>query len=340
MSRPRKLLKILLTAVGMMLLILDSKAALTGAANGVSICINTVIPSLFPFFVLSSLLTGSLQGSSIRVLQPLLRVCRLPKGAEGILIVGLIGGYPVGARCIAQQVNLGTIKKQDAHRMLGFCSNAGPSMIFGMSAALFEAPYIPWIILTIQWLSAILAGVILPGRSKNVLTPLYEAKISFSEAITGSIRSISCVCGWIVLFQVYLSICSRWFMWLLTPELQVIITGVFELSSGLISLFHINHEAIRLVLCSVMLSFGGLCVVMQTISVTDGIGLGSYIVGKLLQVTISGCLAMLCCFMLFPFSSLNWIWLPLMICIISSAGLSLYLRITEKSSSILHAVGV
>ena len=45
------------SSAGMLVLILDGKAALLGAQAGVELCLNTVIPSLFPFFVLSVLLT-------------------------------------------------------------------------------------------------------------------------------------------------------------------------------------------------------------------------------------------------------------------------------------------
>ena len=49
--------------LGMLLLILDSGTALEGAKEGLVLCVSSVIPALLPFWVLSSLLTGSLWGS-------------------------------------------------------------------------------------------------------------------------------------------------------------------------------------------------------------------------------------------------------------------------------------
>ena len=61
--------------IGMLLLIFDSKTALEGARAGIDLCIRTVIPSLFPFFVLSMVLTGALMGTSLLWLRPIGALC-------------------------------------------------------------------------------------------------------------------------------------------------------------------------------------------------------------------------------------------------------------------------
>ena len=59
---------------GISILILDSRTALIGAQEGIVLCLQTVIPSLFPFFMLSNLLTGSLMGADFRILRPIGRI--------------------------------------------------------------------------------------------------------------------------------------------------------------------------------------------------------------------------------------------------------------------------
>ena len=66
----RKILTASLSASGILLLILDGKTAISGASEGLQLCIRSVIPSLFPFFVLSNLLTGTLLGQDISVFRP------------------------------------------------------------------------------------------------------------------------------------------------------------------------------------------------------------------------------------------------------------------------------
>ena len=78
----------------MLALILDGRTAIDGARQGIELCLRTVIPSLFPFFVLSILLTSSLLGGSLAVLRPLGRLFGMPDGAESLLIPAFLGGYP------------------------------------------------------------------------------------------------------------------------------------------------------------------------------------------------------------------------------------------------------
>lgn len=150
-------------ATGIALLILDSKTALAGAQSGVELCIRTVIPSLFPFFLFSILLTTSLIGRRIPILRPVCRLCRIPGGAESILIAGFLGGYPVGAQCVSQAYRAGQLSHRDARRMLGFCNNCGPAFLFGMAAALFREWWAPWSLWGIHIFSALCVGVLIPG---------------------------------------------------------------------------------------------------------------------------------------------------------------------------------
>ena len=111
-----------LCGIGMIILILDTKTAIAGAYDGISLCIRSVIPSLFPFFVLSGILTGALTGIRGRILAPIGRFCGMPRGSESILLTGLLGGYPIGAKSVAESYRNGQIDKNDAKRMLDFAA--------------------------------------------------------------------------------------------------------------------------------------------------------------------------------------------------------------------------
>lgn len=279
-------------AVGLCLLILDSKTALTGALEGVELCINTVIPSLFPFFVISAILTSSLTGHSTKLLQPLGRLLGIPKGSEMLYITGLLGGYPVGAQNICHAYQSGLLQKQDAIRMLGFCSNAGPAFLFGMAGSLFSSARIPWVLWGIQILSSIAVGCILPVKSRTAFTPSVK-EITVAQAMASSVKTMGQVCGWVVLFRVVITFLQRWFFWLLPQTLQIGLTGFLELSNGCIALKGIASEGLRFILCGCFLAFGGVCVAMQTISVTQQIGTGMYFPGKVLQLLLSFLLCVL-----------------------------------------------
>ena len=98
-------------SVGLLVLILDAKTGIQGASEGLELCIRSIIPSLLPFFVLSILLTSTLSGKKISVLLPLERLLRIPRGSGSIFIIGILGGYPVGAQSVAQSYKNGSIRK-------------------------------------------------------------------------------------------------------------------------------------------------------------------------------------------------------------------------------------
>jgi hypothetical protein len=84
-----------------------------------------------------------------------------------------------------------------------------------------------------------------------------------------------------------IAILDRWCLWLFPVNAQVAIYGVLELANGCCSADLIPTAGLRFILCSGMLAFGGICVALQTASVTTDLGLGKYIQGKLLQTIFS-----------------------------------------------------
>jgi len=286
-------------AVIMLVLILDSKTALYGAREGIKLCLHTVVPSLFPFFVLSPIINSSIAGNDISFLRPLEMACGIPKGCSSLLLLGLFGGYPVGAQAIADAYRQGQISKGTAQRLIGFCNNAGPAFIFGMTATLFTSHVVPWIIWLIHITSAIIVGCLLPGKITECGVIALPKPMSATAVLEKAIKTTLLVCGWVLLFRVVISFCERWFLWLLPTWLIPIISGMLELTNGYCLMQKILSENLRFMLCSSLLSFGGLCVMMQTFSVTGSCGTGLYIPCKLLQTAISVILAYFLQFFLF-----------------------------------------
>lgn len=301
MDQKKSLLFVSLICAAMLVLILDSGTALEGAKEAINLCIRTVIPSLFPFFVLSILLTSELSGRKMPILRPLGKLCRMKPGTEYLLAIGLLGGYPVGAQCVSQAYRAGCLEKSEAQRLLGFCSNAGPAFLFGITAAVFPNPIAAWVLWFIHICSAIMTAMLLPGKKPERTYTFIASPLSVPQAMEKGIRVMASVCGWITLFRVILSFLSSWFLRMLPNEAQAAICGILELTNGCIALNQIENLGLRFVLCSMLLGFGGLCVLMQTASVTSAakLSLGFYFPGKVMQASISGLLALAAQFFLF-----------------------------------------
>ncbi len=323
------------TAFGFLVLILDAKFTALYAYEGVMLCLRTLIPSLFPFFVLSVMLNQALLGLSVPGLRYLGKLCGLPRGSESILLLGLLGGYPVGAASIYACYKNQTICKQTAHRLLGFCSNAGPAFIFGMASTLFQNPLAPWFLWGIHMISAILTGIILPHKDFSHCTLENAQTLPISEALKKSISIMASICGWVILFRVIIGFCSRWFMWLLPSEVKCLMIGLLELSNGCAELTCISSEAMRYMLCTCMLSFGGICVGMQTVTATADLGTGLYFPGKLMQVFFSLILAYMTQRFLFDPQSLVHLPVPfLVILLFIGGGILSYTVIRKKDVAI------
>lgn len=287
MQHGKRILTSILSLSALVLLVLDAKTALNGAKEGIALCLYTVIPSLFPFFFVSGVINSQLIGAKIPLLRPLGKLCGMPSGSESVLLLGLMGGYPVGAQVIYDGYKRGHIKQNTAHRLLGFCSNAGPAFIFGILSSVFSSTIDLWLIWLVHILSAIIVGLLLPGKSQETCSISCSVPFSITHSLQNSLKVTANICGWIIIFRVVLSFLRRWFLWLLPTQLQVVVIGILELSNGCIELSTITSEAIRFIICCSMLSFGGICVGMQTAAVTRELGIGLYLPGKLLQVLIS-----------------------------------------------------
>lgn len=289
------------SAVGLLILILDGKTALAGASAGIELCLRTVIPALFPFFVFSSVI---IQNPLPRVFQSktFRSIFKMPKGMESLLLPSFLGGYPVGAQSVYQAYKSCRLTKADAERLLAFCSNAGPAFLFGMVGQMFPKRWMSWSLWGIHIAGALAAAQCIArtdaaANSSEQLLPPAE------NLMAKSVATMGIVCGWIVLFRVLIAFLDRWFLWLLPQTVRVALIGMLELSNGCCELSQIPSVPIRFILCSGMLAAGGLCVTAQTVSVTKGLSLDHYWWGKLIQITVS---------LILSFSLMNKSALPLL----------------------------
>ena len=287
MKNLRKSAPAIVAACAMLIMILDTKTALGGASSGLELCIRTIIPSLFPFIFLSGIINNSLLGQKIALLNPLGRMCRIPEGSESIILLGLFAGYPVGAQIVTQAYRQGQLTETTAKRMLGFCNNAGPAFIFGIFSVIFSNPIIPWVLWGIHIVSALLVGYILPGHSAETCHIDPQSRNSIHTNLKNTVKTMSFICGWVILFRIIINFFEKWFLWILPVEIQIILSGLLELSNGCVMLQRISDEGIRFLLASPMLAFGGMCVAMQTSSVTQELSCGNYFLGKVLQTILS-----------------------------------------------------
>lgn len=336
----RQFLSLAAAALGMLVLILDAPCAIQAAGSALQMCILSLIPSLFPFLVVSALMTHSLSGIRTSLLAPLEKICRLPSGSGMLMLTGLLGGYPVGARVVTEAYRRGDLRKEQAERMLCFCNNAGPSFLFGIVASFFAGKRWVFIIWMIQIISALFTAFLLPDSSYGVAGRVSSkaGQIRLPECVEQAVHTMGIICGWVILFRVVSDFLIRWIFWIMPEPFQVLLTGFLELSNGCMQLHMIRDDSLRFIVAGCMLSFGGLCVGMQTRSISKELRLGHYFKGKLIQTLIVLLLSVDYCFFTgsirAPFQPVFLINLLFWIPVVFS------FRKDKKISSICHATDI
>ena len=296
----RKHWKLYFTAIGFTVMILDSKTVSLGASEGITLCLTTVIPSLFPFIFMSSMLVNALSRTPPKFLSRFEQIFRLTSGTGSYFITGILGGYPTGAAAVAEGYRHGQVNKLQAEHLLSFCNNAGPAFLFGVAGSFFSKSH-SFILWLVHILSALLTGVLLPKPPVSIAgKPIEPADLSFSAGLLHSLKSMGTVCGWIILFRIVITFCERWFLWLFPEMMQVAFCGLLELANGCCSLGLLSSQATRFLLFSGFLSFGGICVTMQTQTVAQPLSIRQYIRGKCIQCLISLMLSGLLAPFLYP----------------------------------------
>lgn len=276
-------------------LIFCSRRALTAGRSALLLCLKTVIPSLFPFFVLARLLAGSpLSALLCRLLAPLTeRVFHLPRAAAPALALGALGGYPTGAQTTATLYRGGALTAPEAERLLSFCSNAGPGFVFGLLGGIFGLKGAA-ALLAAHLLSAALVGYFLrdDGYVPSAVGPWVPAAMDLPRALRESLFAMASVCGYVLLFSVLSDALAFGGQGILPRGLLAAVQGILELTGGCAALGGLTGSPWALALGGFLLSFGGLCVLCQTRSAILPAGLTGrrYLRGKLLQGLFSALL--------------------------------------------------
>lgn len=285
----------LLTA--MVLLILDSRCTADSAREALSLCTRTLIPSLFPLFVLGGLLVPGLAGLRIPGLS---RILGFP---EGFFLLGCLGGYPLGAACVAQAVERNELSKTDAGRMTGLCSLCGPGFLFGVVGGILSLREAA-LIFVMQLEAALLTAAFWPGGCKAGCLPSPQS-VSFPDAVSRAVSSILSVCAWVTMAAVAAGFLRRWLFPFLPGGIAVVLTGLMELTNGIFAARGMPYEA-QLVLCSLFCSFGGISVLLQIAGLSGGIGMGHCIAQK----TVHGLLTCALILLWLRFGGLSLILVP------------------------------
>lgn len=301
--------------------------AISGAKDGLVLCYNVIVPSLFPFFVLSSLVVDlGLAAYLGRAMEGLMRpLFRVSGSCAAAVALGFIGGYPVGARTALQLYQQGLCTKTEAERLLAFCNNSGPAFILGVvGAGVFGDSRVGLLLYLTHALASLLVGLMFrfyggreerrtAARPKPIQTVTVPA--AFTGAVARSLQSTLNICAFVVFFAVVLQLLSACGVFTALARLLALagfepewarrlVAGLLELSSGVSSLRGGAQLTGRISMAAFMLGWAGLSVHCQVLSflVDSGLSAKTYLVGKLCHGLTAAGLTW-CLTRLFPLSA-------------------------------------
>ncbi len=277
-----------------------------GVRRGLALAAGSALPALFPFFVAGELLTASRADEALsRMLAPLLRrVYALPQAGASAAVLGLTGGYPVGAAVRASLLREGRLSASDARRAALFCSCASPGFCIALAGGqLFGSAKTGALLYGVQVVSALLTGIFVSRGTDNrqaipVSPELSEGK-PFSVVFCSAVRHAAAVSldvtAFLVTFSVALTLLEPVFS--RVPALRLL-SGLLELTSGLDALSaSFLPETTLFVLVSFLLAFGGASVLMQmqAVAFADGLALPGLVRAKLLHGALAAALSAALC---------------------------------------------
>lgn len=277
-------------------------------SQGIELCVSTVVPSLFPFMVLSQIfVSGAFCEKLSEKLGKLTSfLFSLSPLGFSVVLISFVGGYPTGAIVARKLFEDGKISKHDFRHLLLFAVNPSPAFAIGaVGSAMLFSKEVGIIIFSSVVLSSLVLGVFskivktggesgdsFSPKSVTVLKPFSRCVV---ESITESGKSILFISFSILFFSAVLSIFDRLFP---SKELSMFFGALLEVTCGCKRCF----ESYPAEIIAGIIGWGGLCTHFQIMRevILSGLQRSVFFVFRLLHGALS---AVICSFLLKLFKS-------------------------------------
>lgn len=265
--------------------------AAKSARTALDVCATGLIPSLFPFIVLVSVInsSGLSRFAAKAVGAPLEWLFGIPKSATTAVILGALGGFPIGAVCTRELYLGGEITKSEAERLITFTNNASPAFCIGVIGTTFFGDVNFGVRLYIcQLVVAAILGIIQRKRISCSPQNIASAKKSLSDTVTSAITDSASAMLKICAFAVFFAVVGDALCFTVEHyfgNVASTLTGaVCELTLGARSSAALDGKISR-ILCAFAVGWSGISVHMQIASILSdcSIKMRRYYLCKLTQ---------------------------------------------------------
>lgn len=288
-------------------------AMLTASAESIQLWLTKVFPSLFPFLAACGILLriGAAERMG-RLLHPLMKPIF---GLNGIaafpFFLGILSGYPMGAKITASLYEKKQITLAEAQHILVFSNNPGPLFLLGtIGVGFFHLSFWGYCLLLSTFCGAVMTGILWRFFCRKTDFPRHASAISaencclteaFSAAIADAVHTILLIGGYLIFFGALSAAMEQtgifrllsallFFLPLSAEALQGICSGILEMTNGAYLLSAAPDAlSLRLTLVAFLTSFGGLSILGQTFGVLAAVPISKkdYLKGKVCNALCS-----------------------------------------------------
>ena len=290
-----------------------NKNAPTLVLQGVMLWAGCVMPSLFPYFFITNILSSlKTTNKFARIISPFTKKFFRVGGAVGYAyFCSLISGYPVGAKTVSDLKIKGYINQSESVRASVFCSTSSPAFILAsVGGVMFKSVKLGLLLFLVHILSSFITGVIFSFYKRkekpcDKLLTYNKPQDLFYQSVYSAVISVLLVGSIITLF--YLLTEMLIFYKILSPLINLltliagnvdfakgVALGVFECTKGLSALSKGGITFFTLPTCAFLCGFSGLSIIMQSLIYLKKaqIKTAPFILSKIVCAVISFILAM------------------------------------------------
>lgn len=290
------------TFIMVFLLLKFPSYSMEGVKKGIKICLESLIPSLYPFMILTNIyLSYEISGFMASAFDRISRfVFRLPGSTLPVILFSMIGGLPIGAKMSEELYRKGIISKEQYARMICFCVNPGPAFVISAVGVAMLGSEKTGILI---YVSLIISSLVL-GFATRFFTSESETYIkqtarpeteaystsSIEQAVVKSSKSIFAICAWVVAF----SCLNELTLNINLPEgMKTFILCTSEITNGCV----VASENFSAPIIASVIGFTGFCGHLQIIGQikNSGIGYKYFLAGRIIN---SGLSAVVCSLLL------------------------------------------
>ena len=275
-----------------------------GISQGLTLCASSVVPSLFPFMVLSDFIVKSGVSKVLGgiILKPVGKLLKLSDNGCTVFLMSLVGGYPIGPKMISELLKENRICKAEAKRLNLFCINPSPAFVITMLGEVFFGSKALGIIFYVSCVaSSLIIAVFSAFSGENFhaeKSKIYRIENPV-DALVGSAYSgtvsMLLICAWVVIFNAVISVILYYFK----SKTAFYFCSVLEITNGI----NLVKKILPFWLSAFLIAFGGVsvhCQVLSSIRKSEMKTL-SFIASRLVHASLTGAV----CFVLLKIFNIN-----------------------------------